>query len=67
MGRPSPDLRSRLTFGKSPVRESRTPGPVRGDQGNPVPYRDRLVEQREFHRGASCFHLRIATAMLSTI
>jgi len=27
MGRPSPDLRSRLTFGKSPVRESRTPGP----------------------------------------
>ena len=40
MGRPSPDLRSRLTFGKSPVRESRTPGPVRGDRGNPVPYRD---------------------------
>ena len=40
MGRPSPDLRSRLTLGKSPVRESRTPGPVRGDRGNPVPYRD---------------------------
>jgi len=37
MGRPSPDLRSRLTFGKSPVRESRTPGPVRGGRGNPVP------------------------------
>jgi hypothetical protein len=41
MGRPSPDLRLRLTFGKSPVRESRTPGPVRGDRGNPAPYRDR--------------------------
>jgi hypothetical protein len=40
MGRLSPDLRSRLTCGKSPVRESRTPGPVRGDRGNPVPYRD---------------------------
>ena len=42
MGRPSPDPRSRLTFGESPVRESRTPGPVRGDRGNPAPYRDPL-------------------------
>jgi len=40
MGRPSPELRSRLTFDRSPVRESRSPGSVRGDRGNPVPYRD---------------------------
>jgi hypothetical protein len=40
MGRPSPELRSRLTFGRSPVRESRTPGSVRGDRGDPAPYRD---------------------------
>ena len=31
--------KSRLTFDRSPVRESRTPGSVRGDRGNPVPYR----------------------------
>src|SRR5690242_9283074 len=45
MGRPSPELRSRLTFGRSPVRESRTPGSVRGDRGNPVPYRDWLRQR----------------------
>jgi hypothetical protein len=28
MGRPSPELRSRSTFDRSPVRESRTPGSV---------------------------------------
>ena len=39
MGRPSPERRSRLTFGRSPVRESRTPGSARGGRGNPVPYR----------------------------
>jgi hypothetical protein len=41
MGRPSPELRSRSTFDRSPVRESRTPGSVRGGRGNPVPYRYR--------------------------
>src|SRR5271157_166545 len=32
--------RSRPTSGKSPVRESRTPGSVRGAGRNPCPYRD---------------------------
>jgi hypothetical protein len=32
-----PHPRSRPTFDRSPVRESRTPGSVRGDRGNPVP------------------------------
>jgi hypothetical protein len=41
MGRPSPDLRSRSTSGRSPVRESRPLGSERGDRGNPAPYRDR--------------------------
>jgi hypothetical protein len=39
MGRQSPEPRSRSTFGRSPVRESRTPGSARGGRGNPVPYR----------------------------
>ena len=34
--------RSRPTSGKSPVRESRTPGSVRGAGRNPCPYRDNL-------------------------
>src|SRR5271166_2189295 len=34
MGRPSPECRSRLTSGKSPVRESRTPGSVGEVPGN---------------------------------
>src|SRR6476619_4588884 len=47
MGRPSPELRSRSTFDRSPVRESRTPGSVRGGRGNPVPYRDtRITDQQ---------------------
>ena len=29
-----------ITRGRSPVREIRTPGSVRGDGGNSVPYRD---------------------------
>ena len=41
MGRPSPECRSRLTFDRSPVRESRTPGSARGAGGNFRPYRDR--------------------------
>lgn len=41
MGRPSPECRSRLTFDRSPVRESRTPGSARGAGGNSCPYRDR--------------------------
>ena len=43
MGRSSPELRSRSTFDRSPVRESRTLGSVRGGRGNPVPYRDSLI------------------------
>ena len=35
-----------MTQGKSPVRECRTPGSVRGVLGNWHPYRD-----HEFHRG----------------
>ena len=35
--------RSRPTFGGSPVRESRTPGSVRGAGSNPCPYRDRPI------------------------
>ena len=37
MGRPSPECRSRLTFDRSPVRESRTPGSARGAGGNSCP------------------------------
>ena len=36
-----PYARSRPTFGRSPVRESRTPGSVRGAASNRRPYRDR--------------------------
>jgi hypothetical protein len=42
MGRQSPEPQSRSTFGRSPVRESRTPGSARGGRGNPVPYRYRI-------------------------
>ena len=42
MGRPSPERRSRLTFGRSPVRESRTPGSARGARVIPsLPRRSR--------------------------
>jgi len=41
MGRQSPEPQSRWTFGRSPVRGSRTPGSARGGRGNPVPYRYR--------------------------
>jgi len=41
IGDPSPERRSRLTFDRSPVRESRTPGSVRGAASNRRPYRDR--------------------------
>jgi hypothetical protein len=40
VGLPSPECRLRLTFDKSPVRERRTPGPVRGARGNSRLYRD---------------------------
>jgi hypothetical protein len=36
-----PECRLRLTFDKSPVRERRTPGSVRGTRGNSRSYRDR--------------------------
>jgi hypothetical protein len=39
-GLPGPERRSRLTAGRSPVRESRTPGSVRGAVSNHRPYRD---------------------------
>jgi hypothetical protein len=39
----SPDSRSRPTFGRSPVRESRTPGSARGAMRNHRPYRDNLL------------------------
>jgi hypothetical protein len=35
-----PECRSRSTLGRSPVRESRTPGSVRGALSNERPYRD---------------------------
>jgi hypothetical protein len=43
MGRQSPEPQSRSTFGRSPVRESRTPESARGGRGNPVPYRYKLI------------------------
>jgi hypothetical protein len=46
MGRQSPEPQSRSTFGRSPVRESRTPGSARGGRGNPVPYRYRINRGR---------------------
>src|SRR5216683_5898177 len=39
-GRHSPERRSRSTFGRSPLRESRTAGSVRGAVSNHRPYRD---------------------------
>src|SRR3954463_9517290 len=44
MGRPSPEHRSRLTFDRSPVRKSRTPGSARGAGGNSCSYRDNDYE-----------------------
>ena len=38
-----PYLPSRLTFDRSPVRESRSPGSVRGAASNRRPYRDQLI------------------------
>lgn len=46
MGRQSPEPQSRSTFGRSPVRESRTPGSARGGRGNPVPYRYKILKTR---------------------
>jgi hypothetical protein len=40
MGIKRPERQSRSTFGRSPVRESRTPGSVRGAVSNHRPYRD---------------------------
>jgi hypothetical protein len=40
------NLRSRPTFDRSPVRESRTPGSVRGALSNGRPYRDRGGRRR---------------------
>ena len=40
-GPPGPERRSRPTFDRSPVRESRTPGSARGAGDNSCPYRDR--------------------------
>jgi hypothetical protein len=46
----SPDSRSRPTFGRSPVRESRTPGSARGAMRNHRRYRDNRPNTR-FSRG----------------
>jgi hypothetical protein len=40
MGCPSPERHSGFTRDRSPVRESRTPGSVRGARSNARPYRD---------------------------
>ena len=40
-----PHPRSRPTFGRSPVRASRTPGSVRGAVSNHRPYRDHLIRR----------------------
>ena len=42
----SAPTRSRSTSGRSPVRESRTPGSVRGAGSNPCPYRDQVSAVR---------------------
>src|SRR5208282_219745 len=43
----SPDSRSRPTFGRSPVRESRTLGSARGAMSNHRPYRDNTWKDSE--------------------
>ena len=43
MGRPNPERCHVITRERSPVRESRTPGSVRGAASNCRPYRDRLA------------------------
>ena len=48
MGRQSPEPQSRWTFGRSPVRGSRTPGSARGGPGQPGPLP--LQVRRSFHR-----------------
>jgi hypothetical protein len=60
MGRPSPECRSRLTFDRSPVRESRTPGSARGAGGNSCPYRDRRVVPADADRDATLRRMRAA-------
>jgi hypothetical protein len=40
MGRPNPECRSVITQERSPLRESRTVGSVRGVASNRCPYRD---------------------------
>ena len=51
----SADLRKRV-FLKSPVRENRTPGSVRGRSGNWPSYRDGLAQMPAFHC-ATCHNL----------
>src|SRR6202046_956611 len=48
MGRPSPELRSRSTFDSSPVRESRTPGSVRGARVTRCPTATCAKQSRRF-------------------
>jgi hypothetical protein len=48
MGRPSLECRLRLTFDRSPVRKSRTPGSARGAGGNFRPYRDNFLRPTSY-------------------
>ena len=56
-----PMSRSRCTSGRSPVRESRTPGSARGAGSNSRPYRN--SHDRSLSRVPTLFHLRKATRM----
>ena len=52
---PSPECRSRPTFDRSPVRESRTPGSARGAGGNSRSYRDQRRWMHPVCAGAAAF------------
>ena len=60
MGCPNPERRSGITRDRSPVRESRTPGSVRGARSNARPYRDRTaVLGGHVEQCGDCGHQRI--------
>ena len=58
MGSPIPECRSRLTFDRSPVRESRTPGSARGAGGNSCSYRDKRIVPADADRDATLRRVR---------
>jgi hypothetical protein len=51
MGCPNPERCHAITFERSPVRASRTPGSVRGEASNRLPYRDRHLWMNFFLYG----------------